>query len=80
MKNSWKEQREVLRHLLPGREFQAGRATSAEALGQEYAWLGRGEWGWSRVSKGDLGGQGQRGIRATRRTLAGVLSTLQLRD
>ena len=43
LKNSWKEQREVLRHLLPGREFQAGRAASAKALGQGYAWLGRGE-------------------------------------
>ena len=56
------------------------RAASAEALGQEYAWLGRGEWGWSRVSTGDLGGQGQRGSRATTRTLAGALNTLQLRD
>lgn len=69
-----------MRHLLQGREFQAGRAASEKALGQEYAWLGRAEWGWSRVSKEDLGGQGQRGIRATTGMLAGILSILQLTD
>ena len=70
----------MFRQLLQGREFQAGGTAYAKALGQEYAWLGRAEWGWSRVTKGEWRGQGQRGIRATMRTLAGILSVSQLTD